>query len=277
MTERTIDAAGTEMFVRDSGDGPPVLLLHGFPQTGRCWDRIAEGLASDHRVVAPDLPGYGRSARPPSYRARALGDVVAKLMDAVGAPRATVVGHDWGGAVAIRLALDHPDRVENLVVVNSPFRKMDFKRGWHMLFFNLPVLPEAAFTLGGNRLLPWAIRAGSARKDAVAPEAMAEYVAAYRTLERQRSAFAYYRTITRETLKRKLPLPGRTGGSPRRIAARTMVIWGERDPLLPPHLLGGFAGIPDIRIERLPDVGHFVPEEAPEETVAFLRSFLAPE
>src|ERR1700746_543839 len=111
-TERTVDAAGTSIFVRESGDGDPVVLLHGFPETGRCWKHVAESLSATHRVLVPDLPGYGRSARPASYESAALADTMAAFMEAAGAPRAAVVGHDWGGGVAFRLALGHPDRVE---------------------------------------------------------------------------------------------------------------------------------------------------------------------
>ncbi|MGZ4206680.1 MAG: alpha/beta fold hydrolase [Actinomycetota bacterium] len=274
--ERTVDASGTSIYLREYGDGSPVVLLHGFPQTGRCWEQVAGALAAEHRVLVPDLPGYGRSARPPSYDARALGSTMAAFMEAAGAPRAAVVGHDWGGAVAFRLALDHPNRVDRLCVINSPFRKMDLRRGWHMLLFNLPVLPEILFTLAGDRAVDFALRAASANKTAFTPAALAEYHEAYRTLERKRSAFAYYRTVTRQTLLRALPGRPKPAGTRRAIDVPTLVIWGARDPVLPPALADAIArDIPHARVEKIEDAGHFVPEERPARVSELLKEFLA--
>jgi len=274
-TERHVDAAGTSIFVRESGDGSPVVLLHGFPETGRCWKHVAESLSATHRVLVPDLPGYGRSARPASYESAALADTMAAFMEAAEAPRAAVVGHDWGGGVAFRLALGHPDKVERLAVVNSPFRQLDLRHGWHMLFFNLPVLPEAVLSAAGDRWIDTILRAASHVKDAFDPDALAEYHEAYRTLERKRSAFAYYRTVTRRIIKNRVA--GRRGGSStgRSIDMPTLIIWGERDPALPVTLTEGIArAIPQARIETVPDAGHFVPEEQPETVAALLKEFL---
>jgi pimeloyl-ACP methyl ester carboxylesterase len=274
-TERTIDAAGTSIFVRDVGEGPPVVLLHGFPETGRCWTHVAESLSATHRVLVPDLPGYGRSARPESYESAALADTMAAFMEAAGAPRAAVVGHDWGGGVAFRLALGHPETVERLAVINSPFRQLDLRHGWHMLFFNLPGIPELVLSAAGDRWVDYVLRAASYVKDAFEPDALAEYHDAYRTLERKRSAFAYYRTVTRRIIKSRLP-GGKTGPSTRRsIEMPTLIIWGERDPALPVALTEGIArAIPQARVETIPDAGHFVPEEQPEKVAALLKEFL---
>lgn len=279
--ERFVGAAGTRLFVREYGvDGPPVVLLHGFPQTGACWHRVATALADRHRVLVPDIPGYGRSERPLGYDARTLTDTVAAFMVAADAPRAAVVGHDWGGMIAYRLALAHPERVERLCVVNSPFRKIDFKRSWHMLFFNLPLVPELAFALAGDRIVDTAHRLGSANPDAFEEENLAEYRAAYRTLERRRSAFAYYRTVTRDmVLARAFASAGRSRGPggprARRIQAPTLIVWGMRDPALPPHLIETIVrDIPQARVERIEDAGHFVPDERPERLAALLGDFL---
>ena len=280
-TERMVDAAGTAIFVRESGQGPPVVLLHGFPETGRCWQAVAGALSENHRVLVPDLPGYGRSARPTSYDSTTLANTMASFMEATGAPRAAVVGHDWGGGVAFRLALTHPDQVERLAVINSPFRKLDLRHGWHMLFFNLPLLPEAVLTAAGDRWIDFILRAASMAPAAFEPDALAEYHEAYRSLERKRSAFAYYRTVTRKIIGSKLPTirrPARTRPTRPRgsIEMPTLVIWGALDKALPIALAEGIVKeIPHARLETIPDAGHFVPEERPERVAQLLKEFLA--
>ena len=275
--ERFVDAAGVPIFVREYGEGEPVVLLHGFPETGRCWHEVAQRLAEGHRVIVPDLPGYGRSGRPPSFDASAIAQTLIDAFDAAGLEQVPVAGHDWGGAITYRLALDHPERVSKIAVVNSPFRSLHLKRGWHMLFFNLPVVPELLFSVAGPRVIDFALHAGAARKDAFTSEARTEYHEAYASLERQRSAFAYYRTMTRTIISRALPIPGRKrSGAPKRIEQPTLVIWGMKDPVLPPSLIDTIVrDIPQARVEQIHDAGHFVPEERPERVAELLRDYLA--
>ncbi|HJT37239.1 MAG TPA: alpha/beta hydrolase, partial [Actinomycetota bacterium] len=222
-----------------------------------------------------DLPGYGRSARPTSYDAPVIASTVAAFMRAVDAPRAAVVGHDWGGGVAFRLALAHPDAVERLAVINSPFRKLDLRRGWHMLFFNVPALPEAITTMAGDRWIDAILRAASANPNAFEPEALNEYHAAYRTLERKRSAFAYYRTVTRRIIKSRLPGRAPPSSARRTIGMPTLLIWGEQDPALPLWLAESIVrDIPQANLVTIPDAGHFVPEERPERVAELLKEFI---
>src|SRR5436190_5060118 len=111
-------------FVSQSGNGPPVLLLHGFPATHACWHRIAPRLAGSHRVIAPDLRGYGASEAPAGgprgegYTKREMAAELVELMTQLGHERFAVAGHDRGGRVAYRMALDHPDRVSRLALLN---------------------------------------------------------------------------------------------------------------------------------------------------------------
>jgi pimeloyl-ACP methyl ester carboxylesterase len=265
------------MFVREAGHGSPVLLLHGFPQTSRCWAGVARELQASHRTVAPDLPGFGRSARPRAYDLATVAETIIATLDSLGIHKTAVVGHDFGGAVAFRLALSYPERVERLGIINSPYRRLDLRHGWHMLFFNVPVLPEIVFTLAGDRAIDFMLRAGAVKKDAFEADALDEYRRAFSTLERRRSAFAYYRTVTRQTIVRALPLPGRgPKRPPKPIEMPMLVIWGIGDPALPVELADGIArSIPHARIERVADAGHFVPEEQPEIVAALLKEFLA--
>lgn len=276
MSERVVVAGGVPLFVREEGAGEPVVLLHGFPQTGACWRAISERLAKRFRVLVPDLPGFGRSGPPPRFDAEAVAGVLAAFLDQVGASPATIVGHDWGGSIAFAFALAHPERVTRLVVANAPFRKLDLRRGFHFLAFNIPVVPELAFRLGGGRLVNFMLRAGAARKDAFEAEALREYRAAYADPRNVRSALAYYRTITRRVIARRFRRRRRAGsGERRRIAAPTLVIWGMRDPVLTGEILQGIErDIPHARTIRLDGSGHFVPEEAPDEVAGAIESFL---
>jgi len=276
IVERTVEAAGVSFLVREAGDGDPVLLLHGFPQTGDCWRAVAGELSERHRVIVPDLPGFGRSGAPPRYDAASVVGLLASLCDAVGAPRATVVGHDWGGSLAFALALGHPERVERLVVTNAPFRKLDLKRGFHFLAFNVPFAPEVAFRLAGDRIVTFMLRAGSARKQVFTEETMQPYLEAYRSPANVSSAMAYYRTVTRSVIARRLRPAGRSPGTPRRIEAPTLIVWGMRDPALPAAILASIErDIPHARVVRLEDVGHFVPDEAPGELAHAIEEFIA--
>lgn len=276
MIERVVEAGGVQIFTREEGTGRPVILLHGFPQTGHCWREVAGRLAKRYRVIVPDLPGFGRSERPPAFDARAVAGVLAAFARAVDAPRVAWVGHDWGGSFAFALALAAPDSVEKLVVTNAPFRRIDFRKGFHFLAFNLPVLPEVAFRVAGGRIVPFILRAASVRKEVFDDEAVRTYVEAYASRERIASALAYYRTVTRTVLKRAL-LRSRPpeGKEHRTIEAPTLLVWGTGDPVLPPSIMAGVErDIRDVRMVRLEGVGHFVPEEAPERLADEIESFI---
>ena len=127
------------MFARAGGKGPPLLLLHGYPQTNVMWHRVAPALAERFTIVIPDLPGYGWSAVPAAdaehapYTKRAMAAVMVELMDALGFVRFGIAGHNRGGRVAYRLALDHPGRAEKLAVLDIvPTYAM-----WHAMDRNL--------------------------------------------------------------------------------------------------------------------------------------------
>lgn len=271
-SETTVDAAGVPIFFRETGSGPPIVLLHGFPETGRCWRGVASRLGATFRVLVPDLPGYGRSGRPEAFDAATLARTIVSFMAAAAAPRAVVVGHDWGGGIAYRIAGSHSDAVERLVVVDSPYRELDLKRGWYMLAFNVPVLPELAFTASRGRIVDVFLRLGASQPGTFNEETLAAYRRALRPLDRRRNALAYYRTMTRHALLRAARRSA--GASPARIRCPTMIVWGEDDPAVPVMLVRGIArDIPQARVETLPGIGHFVPEEAPEQLARLIVDF----
>lgn len=286
MVERIVHAAGIDIFHREAGDGMPILMLHGFPQTGHCWRGVSELLSARFRVLAPDVPGFGATGPPPIHDAGTVARILFDYLDAVDAPDAVVVGHDWGGAFALRMALDRPDRVPRLVLTNTAFRELSPLHSWYIWLFNIPLVPELAFRYAGRHILSVALRGATpaARRSVFEGEPLRVYQEAYSDPERVASALAYYRTVTRRAVTKQVRTRlGRgvvrsdaiEGSSGKRIEMPTLIVWGMRDPALPPRLLRGMKrDIPQAEIVELDDVGHFVPEEAPAELAAAIDAFV---
>jgi pimeloyl-ACP methyl ester carboxylesterase len=264
---RTVTAAATSFLVREqgSGDGVPVLLLHGVPETSSAWRVVAPRLAVGRRVLAPDLPGLGGSTFTGPYDVPCLVEQLAALVDQeVGGP-VDVVGHDWGGSLALALAGARPELVRRLVVANAPYRAVPLLRAVHIPFFALPVLPEVLLRLAGRQVLDTAFTLLWRAPTALHPESRAEYVAAYTQPTVVRAMLGYYRAAARPrmaaALRRRRP-----GGAPRVHAERMMVLWGALDPVLP--VSTGEQAVtdlgPDCVMVTVPGAGHFVVEEAPD-------------
>jgi haloacetate dehalogenase len=270
-------------FVAQSGDGPPLLLLHGFPQTHVCWREVAPALAERHRVVTPDLRGYGASEAPAGgprgegYTKREMAAEIVELMAALGDERFAVVGHDRGARVAYRLALDHPDRVTRVALLNVVPTIDQFERmgggpslgfwPWYMLAQAAP-FPERMIAADPGALLehvfatwpsdPGAIGTGSreAYRDALTPSTIAAMCADYRA--------SFH-------LDRRHDADDRATG--RRIAAPVLIVVGEDETQLADAGDVWRAWADDLTATAVPG-GHFVPEESPRELVELLVEFL---
>jgi pimeloyl-ACP methyl ester carboxylesterase len=153
VTEQTLRVNGLDFNLAEAGDGPPVLLLHGFPDSWRLWRHQISALAdAGHRVIAPDLRGFGDSAKPQTveaYRMRALVTDVVGVLDALGVERADVAGHDWGASLAWVLAMFVPDRVSRLAAVSVGHPRAyaaagleQWRASWYMLWFQFPGVAE---------------------------------------------------------------------------------------------------------------------------------------
>lgn len=174
--ERDVDLGGVRLHCVVEGEGPLVVLLHGFPETSRSWRKQIPTLAERFRVVAPDLRGYGGSDKPAgiaAYGTSVVADDIVALIREVGAQRAHVVGHDWGGGVAWTVAIEHPQLVDRLVVLNCPHPAMmakalrsswaQVRKSWYIFAFQLPWLGEWIFRRDGAKALKDTLRRSPAR------------------------------------------------------------------------------------------------------------------
>ena len=261
---------GLAFDVRDAGpiDGPPVVLLHGFPQDSRSWEATARLLhARGYRTLAPDQRGYSPGARPRgrrAYRDSELTADVAELIEVSGLGPVHLVGHDWGAAVAWVFAAQRPDLLKSLTAVSVPHpaafvRAMLTSRqgrmSWYMYFFQLPWLPERRLTSGES----WA---RSLRKTGLSAEAAARDAELMRDRRTARGALNWYRAMV-FTKPRALRS---------RITVPTLHVWSDGDravgpkgaELTPPFVTGRYT------FEVLEGVSHWIPDEAPEALDALL-------
>ncbi|HEU0104463.1 MAG TPA: alpha/beta hydrolase [Mycobacteriales bacterium] len=278
---RTVVAADTVFLLREgaagAGTGTPVLLLHGAPETSSCWRDLVPRLALGRRVLAPDLPGLGGSSYPGPYDVRSLVTQVAALLEAEGTGPVDVVGHDWGGIVAIGLAGLRPDLVRRLVVANAPYRQGPPPyRAVHIPLLALPVLPELAFRLAGRRLVDLMLDLGWRSEPPLDEERRAEYAAAYTGRDRLQAFLGYYRAAARPRPGALLPGSALSQALPEVDLEHVMVLWGALDPVLPLSI--GEAAVRDLgprtRMTTIPNAGHFVVEEAPDVVGDVLVDFL---
>jgi pimeloyl-ACP methyl ester carboxylesterase len=275
-----IQGDGVELHVARAGEGMPVILLHGFPENWRSWRHQIGALAeAGFSVLAPDLRGYNLSGRPPGcepYHLRHLVEDVACLIRSTGYGKAHVVGHDWGGVIAWTFAGVHPELLDRLAILNAPHMRIYLEKvrrppqlfqSWYVLFFQLPWLPELALSARGFHAVRHIFREFPARPGAFPDEEIESYVKALSQPGALTAALNYYR----ENLRASGIQLARSAVS----RAETLVIWGERDPALSVGLLDGLETVaPAVRVLRIPDAGHWVQNEAPDEVNRALREFL---
>lgn len=275
---RTVTVADTRFLVREhEGSGRPVLLLHGVPETSSMWSELAPRIAATgRRVLAPDLPGLGGSAYTGPYDPASVVAQLAALVTAETSGPIDVVGHDWGGSLALGLAGAHPELVRRLAVLNAPYREVPLLRAAHIPLLALPVLPELAFRAGGRRIVDAMLSIGWKAGHQLDPDRRAEYHAAYTDPARVSAMLGYYRGAARPRLRAMLPGQPAPAGPPRVTAERTLVVWGSADPVLPVSVAEGIARDlgPECVVVTIPGAGHFVVEEAPEVVASTLLDFL---
>jgi epoxide hydrolase 4 len=277
IEHRRVNVGRLELHVAECGSGPKVLLLHGFPAYWADWQEPMQALAAaGFRAIAPDLPGYGRSDRLANvldYRLPLLAADIAGLIRDLGDSQVHVVGHDWGGALAYCLASEHPQLVDRLVVINAPhpaqfgraLRRFDqLRRSWYAFMFQLPWFPE--WLVCRRAPMSFALRGLAVRVGAFSDRDVDRYLEAMRLPGVARAALSYYRAAFRAPERARWL-----------VTQRTLVLWGDQDLSLSARvLLPGLARyVPDVRVERFADAGHWLHHDLPEIANRYLIEFLS--
>ncbi len=280
---------GIELNLVRGGEGSPVLLLHGYPQTHVLWHKVAPKLAERYAVVAPDLRGYGDSDKPRNepddhsvYCKRTTANDLVALMRHFGYEAWHVVGHDRGARVGHRMALDHASRVRSfasldVVASQAAFDAMDAQLSfawfhWHLMRQPYP-LPETLIGNSAREYFDFLMERWCATEGALTPEAYAEYVRCFCNPETVRSTCAEYRSVT-------LDLEHDEADRRRKLDCPVLVLWGANTAKRPGWQTGKRLDILDTWRERAHrvrgralDCGHFIAEERPDEVVRELLAF----
>ena len=274
-----IETSGATINLRTGGSGPPVLLLHGYPQTHFEWHKVAPELAKRFTVVAADLRGYGDSSKPPAgenlvnYSKPAMARDMAEVMERLGHRQFAVVGHDRGGRVAHRLAIDYPERVTKLTILDiittlrmfQTVNKEFATRNFHWFFLAQPApFPEQMISSNPEA---WLARAGQ-KSPFIVPEAYAEYLRCLRNPETARAMCEDYRANA------SIDLQLDAADLAKKILCPLLVLWGEKGGMTRFDVLAEWRErANDVRGRAVPST-HWIPEEVPAMLLAELGPFL---
>jgi pimeloyl-ACP methyl ester carboxylesterase len=280
LDARQVPVGDIDLFVVRAGppDGPPVVLLHGFPEFWYAWKDVMAQLAkAGFRVIVPDQRGYGDSDKPAgvdAYRIDRLGDDVANLIGALGYENAGVVGHDWGGGVAWNVAIRHPERVRKLAVIDTPHpdahKHMQTREetvSWFRTFFQIPLLPEETARWGN-----WAIQSKMLR-DTAAPGAFPEEkLALYRSAWDRDGAYGKMVNWYRASFRSEPD----AGAADRRLAMPVLLLLAANDAFIPSDMTrASFELLDDGELIELGSGTHWVVQEEPDRIAALLATFFA--
>jgi haloacetate dehalogenase len=283
FTAHRIRTSETEIACVVGGNGPPVLMLHGYPQTHAMWHRVAPRFAHDHTVVCADLRGYGDSGKPASdathaaYSKRAMARDMVELMRDLGHPRFRLVGHDRGGRVAHRLCLDHPDAVAQVVMLDiSPTKTMyahtdrAFATAYYHWFFLIQPydLPERLIGADPVYYLRRKLGGWGTGLTHFDPRALAEYERCFTDPATIHATCEDYRAAASIDLEHD--------ADGRRVACPLLVLWGERGIVHRFfHPLDDWGAIADDVQGRAMPAGHYLAEEVPDELLREIKAFFA--
>jgi pimeloyl-ACP methyl ester carboxylesterase len=260
-----IQVSGADIFIQDQGTGTPILFLHGNPDTADIWDGVIAGLQKEHRCIAPDLPGFGRSTVPRDFdfAFENLGHFVNELVDAVHAALPlNLVTHDFGGAYGMAWAVQYPEKVRRIVVINHPFFIGDYR--WHLWarLYRTPILGELSLMALNWGAFYWIVRYGSRRLRS----AYIRRAYSFLTPEWKQMVLRLYRAAAPADFRAWEPRM-------RQLTAKvpTRVLWGKDDPWVPQWVAERFGA---ERVIYFSDCGHWAPAEVPEQVATETGTFV---
>jgi pimeloyl-ACP methyl ester carboxylesterase len=281
VEQRTVPVAAQDgpldVHLTEAGSGPPLLLLHGWPQHAWAWRKLIPLLAGDFRLLMPDLRGFGRSATPAGgYDPSTFAEDAVALLDALGLDEVGVVGHDWGGFTAYLLGLRHPNRVRALVVCNAPHpwpplnarAALELWRAWYV---TVVASPAGARVVASERFIPWFLRLGG--RAHVFGDADAErYAAPLREAARARASQQLYRSYLRAVRDVYVRKPYQR----RRLTVPTRAVFGREDFYIPvASTLRAEPHADDWSVRLLDGCGHWTPEERPDVVAETARALFS--
>jgi epoxide hydrolase 4 len=280
LREGYAEIADVRLHYVESGDGPLIVLLHGFPEFWYGWRQQIQPLAAaGFRVVAPDMRGYNLSSKPDGVAAYDTDKLAADVRDLIserGAQSALLVGHDWGGTAAWATAMNHPEVVDKLAILNAAHpRKLlqglhhpgQLRKSWYFFFFDLPEVPESVVQANQWHFFRHFLH--DARPE-YTPEEMDRYIEAWSQPGAATGMINYYRSSVRTP-------PKRAEAALLPIKAPTLIIWGQDDGYLGPELAEpDHDDVPNLdRVERLLGASHWVHHDAPDRVTKLLIDFFA--
>jgi len=269
ITENYTYIDGHKIAFREQGEGSPVILIHGIPTNSLMWRAIIPQLAKTHRVIAPDLLNYGQSAKPKSadVSINAQSRMLVKLMDALGARRADIVAHDIGGGVAQLMAVNYPERLRKLVLMDS----VCFD-SWPIPEFQ-PLQQTTAETAMSLRefvdMMRGFMPSGVSDKSAMTDDVIQLYLAPWSTDDGKRAFFRNLRRLNHEYTQA-------IADELKKLPHQTLVMWGDKDPFQKPEYALKLAeAIPNAELVWIKDAGHWLIDEKPDEIGGHINRFLA--
>jgi pimeloyl-ACP methyl ester carboxylesterase len=266
VTIDTHDAGPLDVHLYEAGSGPPVVLLHGWPQHAWCWRHVVPLLSDSHRLICPDLRGFGWSGAPATgYNGETFGADAIALLDALGIERAHLIGHDWGGFAAFAAGLAAPQRIERMIVLNTvpPWVNMRPRlvlEAWRSSYAFLMAAAGERIVRSRPSVIARALRADQVHDGMTRADAEA-YAARLSRPESAKATQLLYQSYVRSI--REVMLRNRYADL--RLTVPTRFLFGEQDVAVSRHLVEGVESHgDDLTLELVPDSGHFIPEEKPE-------------
>ena len=281
MTSKYINLKNIQLHCKVAGEGPLMILLHGFPEFWYAWRKQIPVLAQKYTVVAPDMRGYNESEKPKgikNYRMELLVDDIRQLIAAFGQEKAIIVGHDWGGVVAWTLASYFPESVEQLIVLNMPnpaemkkqLRKnpRQLLRSWYMGFFQIPMLPELYLKTFLPLVFKQTFKGWAYNPDAFSDEDVAKYVESYRKKDVLSSTINYYRAVRFSEFE--------NGRKPQKVPMPVLLLFGENDKALGKELTYNTYNYcsGELKVQYVKNCSHWIQHEYPDLVNTAILDFL---